>query len=741
MRVNANKISRKFYSLNDFRGVDYSSSPLEVKPYRATDMQNFILKDGVLHKRNGWERMLKVSSEKVDGVWIWGKDAIVQCGSTFYKVTDFDTENATTTKINGGKASRKAIAFYSQDKMYFLTGNDYLVYDGNEMDSLVNNRAKAYIPTTMEVNASGVRTAIESANAISAWRKFVFNLDGESQDFADYEIATDKLVEVNERAPLISIYPYDGKGARTITFEKVDNYWYNGTYGVEVTPFAVKFPMNTAPIPELYKARWELTYFPLISESNVPDVSKNITTAKVGAIFGVDGAADRLFLGGSETTPNLVYYSDNTIEHLPDFSYFPVNYFVRCGQSINGVSAVGRISDGTLAVFKDTKSLQEPSVYFVSGITQIKETDDTGASVMEDVFQVRAGNIDERGIASGGIANLAGDSLFVSHSGVYGITLSENVSSSERYAKSRSKVINARLTQYDLSTAKSIVFDNRYYLAVGNNEVYVADSRYTYNVEGDENSGFNYEWFRWTNVPVSEWFTFGNELWFGTEDGWLCKFTDGYADNTLTTLKKDGNTVAETDDGERWYIVVNKDLIPYVKNASFVYHDDKRIEIEKIEEDAGVVKIWLTDHDWYPEDEDGNPDEEAVNLRFFSAVDAYWKSAVLDLGSSIYKKNLWALSTSVMPTNKGRLVVGYKTRSKEVNNLSVQGVNAFSYDDLDFSYFSFDAGGFVNAYRKPCCAHGFVYLQLFFGSNSVGDCVVNEMAVEYSPTIKNIGVN
>ena len=152
MRVKANEIKRKYYSLKDFRGVDYSSSPLEVASYRATDMQNLILKDGVLHKRNGWSRMLKVSSNKIDGVWQWEDSLIVQCGRMFYKVASDES----VTTIGEVDATQKAVVFHSQDKMYFLTGGNYLVYDGNTMETLVNNREKAYIPLTMSVSASGV---------------------------------------------------------------------------------------------------------------------------------------------------------------------------------------------------------------------------------------------------------------------------------------------------------------------------------------------------------------------------------------------------------------------------------------------------------------------------------------------------------------------------------------------------------------------------------------------------------
>ena len=57
MKVNRANLNRKIFSLKDFRGVDYASSPMEVKPYRTTDMANLLLKDGMLHKRNGFKQI------------------------------------------------------------------------------------------------------------------------------------------------------------------------------------------------------------------------------------------------------------------------------------------------------------------------------------------------------------------------------------------------------------------------------------------------------------------------------------------------------------------------------------------------------------------------------------------------------------------------------------------------------------------------------------------------------------
>ena len=475
----------------------------------------------------------------------------------------------------------------------------------------------------------------------------------------------------------------------------------------------------------------------------------------VGAIFGNDGRADRLFIASG----NFVRYTENTLEYLPKFDYVPVTNFVRCG-SEGKVTSMMPLSNGTLAVFKDSYSNQEPSVYYISGKTIEAYTDDTGVVAYDDLFTVRAGNIQESCPTPNAIATLAGDSLFVSPSGVYGIELSGNVAADDRFARERSRIINTKLTKFDLTKAKAVVYDNRYYLAVGGeqNEVYVADARYKYTAEGDLANTFNYEWFRWTDVPVASWLIKDNELWFISKDNYLCRFTNGYSDKYLT-LYGDGNETIANVDG-KYVVAFNKNLHHIVQKAlyaevKYTIGDNKRNERWNIKNlwNYGTEEspVWAFD---VPLDENEEPiikdvDFE-VDIAFIVPVKAYWKSSVTALGSSIHRKNMYSLSVVVQPAKQSEVSVGYTTRLRDRVGMNAEGTNAFDFGDISFEsygennalyqFFSFDAGGFISAYRQRVFERNFVYAQLFFACNSIGDCIVEEMSVEYTLTRKNIGV-
>ena len=350
---------------------------------------------------------------------------------------------------------------------------------------------------------------------------------------------------------------------------------------------------------------------------------------------------------------------------------------------------------------------------------------------------MQAGNIQESCPTPNAISTLAGDSLFVSKTGVYGIELSDNVAANDRFARERSRIINAKLTQFNLANAKAVVYDNRYYLAVGGekNEVYVADARYRFSADGDMANSFNYEWFRWTDIPVELWLLKDGELWFISKDKYLCRFTDKYYDKYLTSQ---GEEVVNASK-----VTFNEELLPIVQRALYAEYGEEKWDI------VGLDKY---DDGWAFDAPDGYKEKEqfTVELSFVCPVKAYWKSAVTDLGSSVHRKNMYSLSVVAAPAKQSVVEIGYTTRLRDRMAMTAEGTNAFDFTDLTlesygegetlYQMFSFDAGGFISAYRQRVFERNFVYAQFVFACNSIGDCIVEEIAVEYIPTIKNIGV-
>jgi hypothetical protein len=124
-------------------------------------------------------------------------------------------------------------------------------------------------------------------------------------------------------------------------------------------------------------------------------------------------------------------------------------------------------------------------------------------------------------VAKGCFANLKDDPLFLSTSGVTAIT--STLLSYDRTVENRSFLVDKKLTLEDnLKEAVSCVYDGYYHVFI-NDRVYILDSRHKTNVQ-QGGTNYIYEAYYWENVPARVVRPIGNELWFGSALGNLCKF-------------------------------------------------------------------------------------------------------------------------------------------------------------------------------------------------------------------------
>ena len=278
----------------------------------------------------------------------------------------------------------------------------------------------------------------------------------------------------------------------------------------------------------------ESAYAPLVPD--VPNIKVKLTrpfdasivTSAIRACeFGAQGGTDRLFI--VDNTGNTVRWSKDE-----DFTYFGEKSWCVCGTSDKSITGMDRLNDSTLLIVKEY-SPREPSIFIITGNILTGETEagtvDYTALFTPHGYQVGMGAVGE-------IINFNGDCLMVAKDGLYAVSLGENMTVDSRYVLHRSRQISNKLEKFDLSKAKCISFNGKFFVYVGGEEqeCYVADNKYTASFEGDIQNVVNYEWWRLTNIPVNVWGFVGNELWFGTEDGQLCSFTENFYDETVTNF-------------------------------------------------------------------------------------------------------------------------------------------------------------------------------------------------------------
>ena len=255
--------------------------------------------------------------------------------------------------------------------------------------------------------------------------------------------------------------------------------------------------------------------------------SSLITKSLSSCEFGAQGAADRLFL--VDNTGNTVRWSKDE-----DFTYFGEKSWCVCGTSDKNITGMDRLNDSTLLIVKEY-SPREPSIYIITGNIVTGETEagtvDYTALFTPHGYQVGMGAVGE-------IVNFNGDCIMVGKDGLYAVSLGENMTVDSRYVLHRSRQISNKLEKFDLANAKCVSFNGKFFVAVGGKEqeCYIADNKYTASFKGDIQNVVNYEWWRWTNIPVNVWGFVGNELWFGTNDGQLCCFTENFYDETFLSF-------------------------------------------------------------------------------------------------------------------------------------------------------------------------------------------------------------
>lgn len=240
-----------------------------------------------------------------------------------------------------------------------------------------------------------------------------------------------------------------------------------------------------------------------------------------GAYFGTSGNANTLFLSGNAEVPNMDFWSE-----AEDFAYFPSGNMCAVGTPNTAIKAYMRLGDDSLAILKE-ESRHEPTLYVRTGVAPTANTDNV---VTAGYYYTRGKFITQGAVSSWACGMLAGDPLFLSDDGVFGIVMTDNVAVEQRIARERSRFINTLLAKHrDLSKATAIVHDNRYYLAI-DGAVYIADARYTHTARGDMPDTYNYEWWCWDGCPVRQWYVIDGALCFGTNDGRLCVFDKEFTD-------------------------------------------------------------------------------------------------------------------------------------------------------------------------------------------------------------------
>ena len=758
MRANVNiaRKERRALTLENFKGVDLSSSPLRVSTQRATFMKNLIPRDGVNRKRYGWRELLTLEGS-INGVFSYkeGKNEVllVHAGTKLHRVSE-EGGAWVERELKSGLADRPSQCFYRDGRAYILGFDAYLAYGYFDSGYALKDVSEiAYVPTTtISIDAQGVNDSkialLDDVNLLTPWRKntlvgsnnykatwqlddavvkgsivsvcvdfwYVSGTGGHiygSLSFSGYPLDYDVLPDEGNRLTYSGTV-YDGSGNESnwgIVFDdsaRTPSMWVkcDGTVSVD-------FP-TTGPIESAANITVEFRSVAHTSRR----LDELVKQCRFGVLFGTDGAEDRLFLSGHPDDRGVDRWSETD-----DLTYFPEGNAMCVGASDSAITGYARLSDSTLAVFKEALA-GYPTIYYRKGAQTVQEDTD-GYSRTVSYFPVTAGTVGEGPLSPRAVANLAGEALILSRAGVFGIELSSNVASGERYARERSRAIGERLSATDLSCATCFSHNGRYYLSVGDGTCYVADFRYKTAFEGSSDTG--YEWWVWDNVPATSWGEHNGRLLFGTAKGLVCVFEeDDFSDRTYTQVKE-GHLLGYAEGN---YAVFGE--IP-VRSGDVLIADDKRYIVKIIDEKNRHLRLF---------DELG--DEIAIKDGFWAGmlehsapVVAEWVTPALSFGTTLARKTLLALGVTMDPNALAPIEILTRTREceQEVRVRNENGLDLGAFDLRDMAF----VGRFSASHTLRMNIRNFNFLSLCLRSATSADCAVESVVMEYKINQTNRG--
>ena len=425
---------------------------------------------------------------------------------------------------------------------YGLEGDLVYVVNGAIVDGIIDGRSgefiddegykhkvskvtdNAYIPTlTISKDPEGGGEAYEDLNLLTpAFTELFLGKPA----VVDYNMSFDNL---DETEPEVYLLDEDGE-------------WQKQTYGTDYTcdyeTGVVTFTTAPGESPVTGEDNVKITAY-----HTVEGYADRINKCTIGILYGVNGATDRLFVSGNPDFINYDWYSGQY-----DPTYFTDTSYSMLGTSGSAIVGYSIISN-YLAAHKDYMEKDQNII--------LREGDLVDSEPSFRIINTLQG---AGAIAPHSFAYLATEPLFLTRQGVYAVTAQDVTG--EKYAQNRSYFIDGQLLEEpNLEESFGFVFKDMYWLCV-NDVAYILDGLQALHTDRSKPYATRqYAAFYRTNLPARIMWEEDGALYFGTEDGRVCKFnTDKYA---LESYNDDGEPIEavwETPDIDGKLFYKNKTL-------------------------------------------------------------------------------------------------------------------------------------------------------------------------------------
>lgn len=516
--------AKSVLTIDTFLGADFTNSPANIQDQKSPNCVNMIRDvPGKVRKCMGYKTIKTYVDEEDNPLRINGfhrmrgdEHGLIHAGTNLYRNGELLYSDANDTRSK---------SWQFEDKLYIVDGKKFLVfYKDNDNYVVKTVEEEAYIPlVTISKEPSGGGTPYEDLNLLTP--AFTESFLGQAS-VKDYHLSFDGL---DSKQPKVEVMNSNGDFV-----EKR----YGTDYTINYSTGVVTFTTAPGASPLTGEDNIKITAY-----RTIEGYADRINKCTFGALFGVNGALDRLFLSGNPDYINYDWYSGQY-----DPTYFTDTSYSMLGSSSSAVVGYSIISN-YLAAHKDFMERDQNIILRQGDLVD-----------SEPSFRIVNTLQGAGAIAPFSFAYLQTEPLFLTKQGVYAVTAQDITG--EKYAQNRSYFLDGKLLEeQNLDDAFGFVYKDMYWLCL-NDVAYILDGLQP--VQTDKSKPYatrQYVGFYRDNLPARIMWEQDNVLYFGTSDGRVCQFyTDKYS---LDSYNDDGKPICaiwETPDIDGKLFYKNKTL-------------------------------------------------------------------------------------------------------------------------------------------------------------------------------------
>jgi hypothetical protein len=525
-------VKRSVFNIENFKGIDLSSSPSQIDAARSPDAPNMIGDLlGKPSKRTGFQ-LVKNYGGQINGRWEILGHEVIHAGTKLF------LDGAV---VWSGMKNEKSTAQTVGEKIYIFDGEDPIICDGEDAWPLAD---EAYIPTVfISKEPSGGGTAYEDVNLLSNYFTDSFYVSEENAKETEFQLSFAELNKAKVTAKIL-----DSNGNWNEKNEGID-FTVNREMGTVTFGTAPgQSPIAGEDSVIITASKWFEDYFEKIAYCNQ------------SIAYNSAGTQNRIFVSGNPDFPNMDFWCRaDQPEYFPDLCYMSIGEG-KC--NIVGYSII----DGQLATHIN------PSYDGRSVILRKYQIDEESRATFPIVGVLQG----EEAIAPRSFVYMETEPLFISAQGVYAITSADI--DDRKYTQNRSYFINKKLTaSARLANAECAKFKQYYVISI-DSSLYLLDTSQKSYQKTEPLSTFQYECYLWTGINANVLWEKDETLYFGDKKGNVCKFaTNVGASTSYEDYDENGNkavkaywTIPDFSGNIFWknktVRVVALELAPYAQN-------------------------------------------------------------------------------------------------------------------------------------------------------------------------------